>query len=47
MKIENIDKHTVRIYIENHNAKRLDGLSIRHSSRAKGKLNKEQEKLGY
>lgn len=43
--MENIDEHTVGIYIKNYKFKGVDGLNIARSSGAKRKLNIEQEKI--
>ncbi|MFL0163638.1 winged helix-turn-helix domain-containing protein [Candidatus Clostridium helianthi] len=43
--MENIDEHTVSIYIQNYKLKGLDGLNIAHGGGASKKLNKGQEKI--
>lgn len=43
--MENIEEHTVSIYIKNYKAKKLDGLNITHSVGASRKINDEQEKI--
>lgn len=42
--MENIEEHTVLIYIKNYKAKKLDGLNIAHSDVASRKINDEQKK---
>lgn len=44
-KMENIDEHTVSIYINNYKSKGLDGLNIDHGGGASKKINEEQEKI--
>lgn len=43
--MENIDEHTVSIYIKKYKSKGLDGLNISHGGGASKKINKEQEKI--
>lgn len=43
-KMENIDEHTVSIYIKNYKSKGLEGLNIGHGGGASRKINEEQEK---
>ena len=43
--MENIDEHTVGIYIKNYKANKLDGLNMEHSCGKKRRINPEQEKL--
>ena len=43
--IENIDQHTVAIYIKNYKSKGLEGLNIAHGGGATKKINEEQEKI--
>lgn len=43
--MENIDEHTVAIYIKNYKSKGLDGLNIAHGGGASKKINEEQEKI--
>ena len=43
--MENLEEHTVSIYIKNYNAKGIDGLAMKRSPGAKRKLNPEQEKM--
>lgn len=43
--MENLEEHTVNVYIKNHNAKGIYGLALKHSLAIKRKLNPEQEKM--
>ena len=43
--MENIEEHTVSIYIKNYKEKGLDGLNIAHGGGANKKINEEQEKI--
>lgn len=43
--MENLEEHTVSIYIKNYKAKGKDGLAMKRSPGAKRKLNPEQEKI--
>lgn len=43
--MENLDEHTVGIYIKNYKLSGLTGLKMGHSTGAKRKINAEQEKL--
>lgn len=43
--MENIEEHTVSIYIKNYKLKGLDGLNIAHGGGASKKINEEQEKI--
>lgn len=43
--MENLEEHTVSVYINNYNAKGIDGLAMKRSPGAKRKLNPEQEKM--
>lgn len=43
--MENLEEHTVSNYIKNYKAKGIDGLTMKHSSGAKRKLNPKQEKV--
>ena len=43
--MENIDDHTVGVYIKNYKANKLDGLTMKHSSGKKRRINPEQEQL--
>ena len=43
--MENLEEHTVSNYIKNYITKGIDGLTMKHSSGAKRKLNPEQEKM--
>lgn len=41
--IENLEQHTVGVYIKNYKEKGIEGLEMKHSSGAKRKLNPNQE----
>lgn len=43
--LEDIDEHTVGIYIKNYKLKGLDGLKIAHGGGAVRKINSQQEKI--
>ena len=43
--MENLEEHTVSVYIKNHNAKGIYGLALKRSLAIKRKLNPEQEKM--
>ena len=45
VEMENLEEHTVSVYIKNYNTKCIDGLAMKHSPGAKRKLNSEQEKM--
>lgn len=43
--MEDLEEHTVSIYIKNYKTKGIDGLAMKRSPGAKRKLNPEQEKM--